>query len=72
MESSTALAWSLLQLGVLMGVVLIGNAVAVRHLPLESVPGCLQSRIDLSNRLRPWLSAVAVAITATGLVLHLL
>lgn len=71
MQSSAPLAWPLLQLGVLMGIVLIGNAVAVRHLPLESVPGCLQGRIELSNRLRPWLSIVAMAITAAGLVLHL-
>lgn len=54
-----------------MGIVLIGNAMTVRHLSLEDVPGCLHGRIALSNRLRPWLSVVAVTVTAAGLILRL-
>jgi len=71
MDSSAPVAVALIQLGLLMGVVLIGNAVASRHLPADCVPGVLQSRIDLGNRLRPWLSAVTLAILAAGLFLHL-
>ena len=66
---ATPLAAALLQLGILMGVVLIGNAIAVRRLPAEIVPHVLRERITLCNRMRPWLSAAALVMTATGLVL---
>ncbi len=71
METAPPVAAALLQLGILMGVVLIGNAVAVRRLPEETVPLVLRERITLCNRMRPWLSAAALAMTATGLVLIL-
>jgi hypothetical protein len=45
--------------------------VAVRHLPTEDVPGVLRGRIELCNRLRPWLIAAACAMTMTGLALQL-
>ena len=59
-------------LGLLMGIVLVGNAVAVRHLPIESVPGILRGRVLMCNRMRPWLTAAAAAMTATGIFLLLL
>jgi hypothetical protein len=72
MESTPSIAMPLLQAGILMGIVLWGNVVAVRHLPTEDVPGVLRGRIEMCNRLRPWLIAVACAMAMTGLVLHLL
>ena len=71
MDSSASIALPLLQTGVLMGVVLLGQVFAVRHLPLESIPGVLRGRVALSNRLRPWLISTALAMAVTGLVLHL-
>jgi hypothetical protein len=71
MEATPPVAAALLQLGILMGVVLIGNAFAARRLPDETVPLVLRGRITMCNRMRPWLSAAALAMTATGLVLML-
>ena len=71
MESTPSIAIPLLQAGILMGIVLWGNVVAVRHLPAEDVPGVLRGRIELCNRLRPWLIAAACAMAMTGLVLQL-
>ncbi|NUR05523.1 MAG: hypothetical protein HOQ45_00770 [Nocardioidaceae bacterium] len=71
METTPAVAGPLLQLGLLMGVVLVGNALVARRLPLESVPSILRGRVLLCNRMRPWLSLAAVLMTATGLVLLL-
>lgn len=53
MESTPPIALPLLQLGILMGLVLVGNALAVRRLPLEHVPTVLRGRILLGNRMRP-------------------
>ena len=72
METTPSVAVPLLQLGLLMGIVLVGNAIAVRHLPLENVPGILRPRVLMCNRMRPWLGAAAAAMTATGLFLLLL
>jgi len=71
METAPSVAMPLLQLGLLMGIVLLGNAVAVRHLPIESVPGVLRPRVLMCNRMRPWLSAAAAAMTGAGLFLLL-
>jgi hypothetical protein len=70
-ESTPSVAMPMLQLGILMGIVLLGNAYAVRHLPVESMPGLLMGRVRLANRLRPWLGVAALAMTAVGLILHL-
>lgn len=71
MEPTPSVALPLLQLGILMGVVLVGNALAVRRLPIETVPTVLRGRILLCNRMRPWLAVAAAAMTAAGLFLHL-
>jgi hypothetical protein len=71
MYSSAHLGASLLLSGLVTGVVLVVQMIAVRHLPLDSVPGVLQGRIALSNRLRPWLIAAAGGVVASGLVLQL-
>jgi hypothetical protein len=71
METTPSVAAPMIQLGILLGIVLVGNAVAVRRLPTESVPGCLMGRVRLANRMRPWLAVAALAITVTGLLLHL-
>ena len=55
MEATPSVAVPLLQLGLLLAVVLVGNAVAVRRMSLEVVPGILMGRVHLCNRLRPWL-----------------
>ncbi len=71
MASTPDLATALLQVALLTGVVLAGQAVAVRHLPVDVVPGCLQARVALSNRLRPFLVVVAAVMAAAGAVLEL-
>jgi hypothetical protein len=49
--------------------VLVGNAIAARQLPIENVPVVLRSRVLMCNRMRPWLSAAAPAMTAALLLL---
>ena len=71
MESRSALAVSLLQVGNLMGLVVLTQAVAVSRLPVDAIPTCLRHRVDMSNRLRPLLGASAVVMALTGLVLQL-
>jgi hypothetical protein len=71
MASTPDVATALLQVALVVGVALVGQVVAVRHLPVETIPGCLQSRIALSNRLRPFLIAAAAVMAAAGLVLEL-
>ena len=71
METTSSVAIPLLQLGLLMGIVLVGNAIAVRHLPTESVPIILKPRVEMCNRMRPWLSAAAAAMTTAGIFLLL-
>jgi len=70
MDSTSAMATSLLQAGALMGIVLLSQVVAVRHLPVETIPTVLRGRVELSNRLRPWLLAAALAMAVTGLVIQ--
>jgi len=72
MASTPDVATALLQAALVVGVVVVGQVVAIRHLPVETIPGCLQSRIALSNRLRPFLIAGAAAMAAVGLVLEIL
>ena len=62
---------ALLQAGLLLGVVILTQTVAVSHLPVDSIPACLRHRVEMSVRLRPLLGAVAVALALTGLVLQL-
>ncbi len=71
MEATPSVAVPLLQLGLLMAVVLVGNAVAVRRMPLETVPGILLGRVNLCNRLRPFLAAASAAMIVSGLFLLL-
>ncbi len=71
MISTSTFAASLLQAGALMAVVLLAQVLTVRHLPVETVPGVLRGRVELSNRLRPWLLGAAVAMVVAGVVLHL-
>ncbi len=71
MDTRSALAASLLQAGVLMGVVVLAQAVVVSRLPVDTIPACLRHRVEMSIRLRPFLGAVAVALALTGLVLQL-
>lgn len=62
---------ALLLAGVLMGVVVLTQAVAVSHLSIDSIPACLRHRVEMTIRLLPVLGAVAVAMALAGLVLHL-
>lgn len=71
MTSTTSVAASLLQTGMLIGVILLAQVVVMRHLSLETIPSVLRDRVALSNRLRPWLIGAAVAMAASGLILHL-
>ena len=71
MAASPEVATALLQAGLAVGAVLVAQVLLVRHLPVETIPGVLRTRVALSNRLRPWLIAVAAVMTMTGLVLQL-
>jgi hypothetical protein len=71
MAASPEVATALLQAGLAVGTVLVAQVLLVRHLPVETIPGVLRTRVALSNRLRPWLIAVAAVMTMTGLVLQL-
>ena len=71
MGGTDSIAVALLQLGSLMAVVLLGNVVAARRLPVDSVPDFLMGRILLCNRMRPWLGAAALAMIVAGLVIQL-
>ncbi len=70
MASTPDAATALLQVALVTGVVLVGQVLAVRHLPLETIPGCLQGRVALCNRLRPYLIAAVAAMATAGLVLQ--
>jgi len=67
----TDLAAVLLQSGLVVGAVLVVQLFSVRHLPSEAVPIVLRGRIDLSNRMRPWLIGAAGVMVAVGLALQL-
>ncbi len=69
MEASPAIALPLLQGGLLLAGVLIAQLVAVRHLPVEDIPGVIRHRVEVCSRLRPWLFATAAAMVAVGLAL---
>lgn len=71
MASTSAIAASLLQAGIVLGIVLMGQVLTVRHLPVETIPGVLRARVALCNRIRPWLIGAAAAMALTGLVLQL-
>ena len=68
MESATAM----LQAGVILGIVLLGQVAAERALPADTVPNALRGRVDLCHRLRPWLMVAAAVLALTGLVLQVL
>ena len=70
MASTPDVATALLQVALVTGVVLAGQVVAVRHLPVETIPGCLQARVALSNRLRPFLIVATAVMAAAGAVLQ--
>lgn len=71
METTPSIAVPLLQTGILLGIVLLGNLYVLRHLPVDVVPTILRGRIELANRLRPWLAVAALGLTVAGLVLQL-
>ena len=71
MADTSELARALLQTGVLVGVVLVAQIVAVRHLPVESIPGVLRGRVALCSRIRPYLLASVLAMVGMGLFLTL-
>ena len=53
---------------------LLGGLVALRTVcahvvDLDSVPRCIRGRIELGNRVAPWLAAIAVALVAVGVVI---
>ena len=66
MSSTPAAAASLIQVGLAIGALLVAQVLVVRHLPVETIPDVLRSRVALSNRLRPWLIGVAAAVAQLG------
>lgn len=71
MDTSSNLAVALLQAGILMLVVCVGQAYAVSHVPVESIPSTLRHRVEVCTRMRPFLVAAALLLAVTGLVLQL-
>ena len=69
MATMSDIAARLLQAGLVIGSVLIAQALTVRRLPLHDIPPVLHDRVALSNRLRPWLLGAATALVSAGLVL---
>jgi len=61
----------LLQSGVLLVVVLVVQMVALRNLPVETIPGVLRARVERSNRMRPWLMCAAAGMVSSGVLLLL-
>lgn len=70
MDTSSDLAVALLQAGILVLVVCVGQAYAVAHVPVESIPSTLRHRVEVCTRMRPWLLAAALSLAVTGLVLQ--
>jgi hypothetical protein len=71
MGATPSLAAALIQAGLLMLLVLLGQQVAVRHLPVESIPGVLRGRVTKCNLLRPFLLVAAAGVAGAGLVIQL-
>ena len=71
MADTPELARALLQTGVLVGVVVVAQIVAVRHLPVESIPDVLRGRVALCCRIRPYLLASVLTMVGAGLFLTL-
>ena len=71
MDTSSALAPALLQAGILMLIVIVGQAYAVAHVPVESIPTTLRHRVEMCTRVRPLLIVAALLLTVSGLVLQL-
>ncbi|WP_310528109.1 hypothetical protein [Nocardioides sp.] len=70
METASSLAAALLQAGILMLIVIVGQAYAVAHVPVESIPTTLRHRVEVCTRLRPLLVVAALSLTVAGLVLQ--
>lgn len=70
MDTSPTLALALLQAGILMLIVCVGQAYAVAHVPVESIPTPLRHRVEVCTRLRPLLVVAALSLALTGLVLQ--
>lgn len=71
MDTSPALATALLQAGILMLLVILGQAYAVSHVPVKTIPTTLRHRVEVCTRLRPLLVVAALSLTVAGLVLQI-
>jgi len=49
----------------------VAQIVAVRHLPVESIPDVLRGRVALCCRIRPYLLASVLTMVGAGLFLTL-
>lgn len=70
MATTPDLAVSLVRSGLLTGCVLLAQVVAVRLIPVETIPPVLRGRVALSTSLRPWLLFAAATMVVVGLLLH--
>lgn len=70
MDTSSALGTALLQAGILMLVVILGQAYAVAHVPEKTIPSTLRHRVEVCTRVRPLLVVAALSLTVAGLVLQ--
>jgi hypothetical protein len=69
MASTSELATSLVQTGLLLASLVLLRTVLVRHLSADTIPPVLRARVAASTRVCPWLLGLALAMTAAGLVL---
>ena len=71
MDTSSTFAAALLQAGILMLFVVVVQAYAVAHVPVESIPTTLRHRVEVCSRVRPLIVVAALSLTVAGLVLQL-
>ncbi|UUZ58451.1 hypothetical protein [Nocardioides sp. B-3] len=66
MPVSPEVGQTLVQCGALLAVSIVIRGYCARHLPAESVPSVLSSRIQFCNRLTPTMSLIVGAMMLAG------
>ncbi|MDN5896254.1 MAG: hypothetical protein L0H93_19815 [Nocardioides sp.] len=63
------IATLLLLEGILIGFLVSLRVLCLRVVDLESIPRCIVRRIEIGNRIAPWVGALALAAVAAGVVM---
>lgn len=67
----TKVAEALIQVGGLLTSLLVARAILVRRLDLGTVPVVLQRRIEVGNRICPWLLTASAMLLLVGMTVSL-